>query len=135
MQSKKYALLIKVLLIALPLAFFNYLALKYLLPEDVFKAFHYSVLELYLFFTIASVLVLGVLIRMKDKHRDQLGYVFLLASSIKLAFCYLMLLPVLQKEGIAADWEKINFFMIFVLFLAIEVVFTSKLLNDTKQSE
>ncbi|MCG2610340.1 DUF6168 family protein [Flavobacterium sp. SM15] len=135
MQRKKYALLLKVVFIALPLAFLNFLILEYLLPKEVFQAFHYSIFELYLFFISTSVLVLGILIKMKDKHRDQLGYVFLLVSSIKLALCYLVLLPVLEKDGAGADWEKINFFMIFVLFLAIEVVFTSKLLNDTKQSE
>lgn len=135
MDWKKYASLYYLFLIALPIALFNFLILKFLLPAAVYTSFYYSVFALYFLFTLASAIILLVLIKIKEKNQEQIGYVFLVATSIKLVFCYLLLLPVLNKTATDSNSEKINFFMIFILFLAIEVFFTSKLLNNTKQTD
>lgn len=135
MDWKKYASLYYVFLIALPMALFNFLILKFFLPITVYASFHYSVCTLYLLFALASAIILLILIKIKEKNQEQIGYVFLVATSIKLVLCYLLLLPVLNKGATDSNSEKINFFMIFILFLAIEVFFTSKLLNNTKQTD
>lgn len=135
MDWKKYASLYYLFLIALPIALFNFLILEFLLPAAVYASFYYSVFTLYLLFALASAIILLVLIKIKDKNQEQIGYVFLVVTSVKLVLCYLLLLPVLNKVATDSNSEKINFFMIFILFLAIEVFFTSKLLNNTKQTD
>lgn len=135
MDWKKYASLYYLFLIALPTALLNFLILKFLFPAAIYASFHYSVFTLYLLFALASAVILLVLIKIKEKNQEQIGYVFLVVTSVKLVLCYLLLLPVLNKAVIESNSEKINFFMIFILFLAIEVFFTSKLLNNTKQTD
>lgn len=135
MDWKKYESLYYLFLIALPIALLNFLVLKFFLPETVYTSYYYSVFTLYFLFTLASAIVLLVLIKIKEKNQEQIGYVFLVVTSIKLVLCYLLLLPVLNKVATDSNSEKINFFMIFILFLAIEVFFTSKLLNNTNQTD
>jgi hypothetical protein len=46
-----------------------------------------------------------------------------------MGFCYLILKPILQLNTHDNSLEKINFFMIFALFLTIETVLTIRILN------
>lgn len=92
--------------------------------------FHYSLEELYLFFLVLSMVIFKVLLIIKEKSFDNVGMSFLLATSIKMVFCYLILRPLLQIPKANNPTERINFFILFIVFLAIETLFTIRLVNE-----
>src|SRR6187402_227274 len=94
------------------------------------KSFHYSLETLYLFFSTLSAIIFKVLLIVKEKSFDNVGMSFLLATSIKMVFCYLILRPILQISQSNDSTEKINFFMLFIIFLTIETLFTIRLVNE-----
>lgn len=130
MKGKKYTAIFTLLIIVPILAVVNILVLKYLVSDAIYQSFHYPLPLLYSLFTLASVLILMIQIKMQKNNADQIGYVFLLTTSVKMGLCYALLYPILNEDSQSAHFEKINFFVIFILFLAIEVVLTSRLLND-----
>lgn len=81
------------------------------------------------FFFMLSAIILGVLVYLSSRNKEQMGYAFLLLTGVKLALAYVMARPVIAK-GEAALTEKVNFFAIFVVFLIIEAYYTARLLNN-----
>jgi hypothetical protein len=98
-------------------------------------SFYYSLEILYVLFLGLSTLVFIVLLIVKEKSFDNVGMSFLLATSVKMVFCYIILRPLLQVPGHANKIEKINFFMIFFMFLSIETILTIRILNEKPQKE
>lgn len=94
------------------------------------ETFHYSLETLYLFFFILSAIIFKVLLLIKERSFDNVGMSFLLVTSIKMVFCYLILRPLLQLPKSDNSIERINFFILFIVFLAIETLFTIRLVNE-----
>ncbi|WP_348824622.1 DUF6168 family protein [Flavobacterium aestuarii] len=92
--------------------------------------FHYSLETLYLFFFLFSAIILKILLTVKEKSFDNVGMSFLVATSIKMVFCYLILRPLLQLPNDSDPSERINFFILFIVFLTIETLFTIRLVNE-----
>ncbi|MBC7747779.1 hypothetical protein [Flavobacterium urumqiense] len=114
-------------------------AVAYILHKIIFysfniddTAFHYSIEVLYLLFSVLSVIVLAVLLKVKEQSFDNIGMSFLLSTSIKMVVCYLILRPVLQASGQNSSIEKRNFFAMFILFLAMETILTIRILNKNQ---
>lgn len=119
------------------LTLFIIAALAYLLHKIIFYSFnidddtfHYSLEVLYLFFFILSSIIFKVLLVVKEKSFDNVGMSFLLATSVKMVICYLILRPLLQIQRTNNPTERINFFVLFIVFLAIETVLTIRLVNE-----
>lgn len=115
------------------------IAVAYILHKIIFysfniddTAFHYSIEVLYLLFSVLSVIVLAVLLKVKEQSFDNIGMSFLLSTSIKMVVCYLILRPVLQASGQNSSIEKRNFFAMFILFLAMETILTIRILNKNQ---
>lgn len=92
--------------------------------------FIYSIPLLYGLFSIFSLLIVGVLIKVKERNIDNVGYTFLLLTSIKLVVAYLLIHPILKVSLHQTPLEKINFFIIFIYFLATETILTIRILNN-----
>ncbi len=89
--------------------------------------FHHSLSMLYGFFATASFAIIIVLILVDLKNRDYVGYAFMLLTCIKMAVSYFILHPILQTND---KTQKINFFIVFMLFLTIETAVTIRILNN-----
>lgn len=127
---KKYgAYFITITLIAAALFVVNILIYQIPHFNEAKSYFIYSIPELYLFFYVFTIIIMGSLIAVKRKKREQLGYAFLLLTVVKMGLCYLFIKPVLDKP-VGNGTEKINFFIVFILFLAIEAYYTARLLNE-----
>lgn len=96
------------------------------------SAFHYSIEKLYLLFSILSVIVIAILLKVKEYSFDNVGMSFLLSTSVKMVVCYLILRSVLQASSQNSGIEKKNFFAMFILFLAIETILTIRILNKNQ---
>lgn len=111
--------------------------LIYVLHKVVFHIFNIeetnfqnSLELLYLFFFILSAIIIKILLIVRQKSFDNVGMSFLLATSVKMIFCYLILRPLLQIPKTDNPTERINFFVLFIVFLAIETLFTIRLVNE-----
>ena len=94
--------------------------------------FHYSIETLYMIFSVLSIIVLVVLLKVKERSFDNIGMSFLLSTSVKMVVCYLILRPVLQASSQNNGVEKKNFFAMFILFLAMETILTIRILNKNQ---
>lgn len=47
-----------------------------------------------------------------------------------MAIAYLFMKPILSSQSTFSGTEKINFFIIFILFLIIETILTIRMLNN-----
>ena len=128
MNLKNYKPLLPLLALA-GLAYVVHKAAFYLLNIDE-ATFYYSLETLYLLFLGLSIMVFVVLLKVKERSFDNVGMSFLLTTSIKMIVCYLILKPILQVTFQNNAVEKKNFFMMFILFLAIETILTIRILNE-----
>ncbi len=94
--------------------------------------FHHSLELLYTYFLIASCIIIFILIKVKEINLDYVGYAFLLLTSLKMLFSYFMLQPILRKTEINGNFEKFNFFFLFIIFLLIETIITAQILNKKR---
>lgn len=126
-MTNSLVLLKKLSVIALPLSFIHLLLfnLPPLKGKDV--NFYYSVPELYFMFFILSAIILIVVSKISENNFDNTGMVFMIATSIKMIFAYFLLRPILHLQDNKS--EKINFFIVFILFLLIETILVAKILN------
>ncbi|KOS07113.1 hypothetical protein AM493_14505 [Flavobacterium akiainvivens] len=93
-----------------------------------YAGFVYSLPVLYVLYYGFSLIILFSLQMVQKNSASQIGYVFLGLTTLKAVGAYFVARPIISKT-IDASAEKINFFLVFVLFLLIEVYFTAKLLN------
>lgn len=122
--------LFTIILIALLGLIIHKLIFFILVPKTIEDNFIYSIPMLYGLFSIFSLLIVGVLIKIKERNIDNVGYTFLLLTSIKLVVAYLLIHPILKVSINQTPLEKINFFIIFIYFLATETILTIRILNN-----
>lgn len=128
MNLKNYRPILNLVLLA---------GIAYLIHKFIFHllkisetTFVYSMETLYLLFLVMSTLVFIVVVKVKGRSFDNVGMSFLLATTVKMVFCYLILKPILRVDADDNSLEKVNFFVIFALFLTIETVLTIRILNE-----
>lgn len=130
MNLKKFRPILEVLMISIV----TYLVHKlfFFLNENnpKFHNFRFPIEFIYEFFFICSVVIVLILIKVKEKNIDNVGYTFLLVTCIKMAVSYAVLSPILHSGNLNVGIEKINFFIIFALFLTIETIITIRILNN-----
>jgi hypothetical protein len=130
MDFKKYKPIFTVFSISIA-AFVAHKIAFYLFADQYLEtSFSYSLLLLYVGFCISSVLLLLILIIINQTNIDNVGYTFLLLTSIKAAVAYFFSQPILNSTLPTAGLEKTNFFIVFMLFLAIETIVTIGILNN-----
>src|SRR6478736_1256017 len=86
----------------------------YLIHKIIFSVFninqdqfHYSLETLYLFFAVLSAIIFKILLVVRERSFDNVGMSFLLSTSVKMIFCYLILRPILQVPKTNNPTEKI----------------------------
>ena len=92
--------------------------------------FHFPIELIYGFFFVCSLIVILILLTVKKKNIDNVGYTFLMVTCSKMAISYAVLYPILHSGNLNVNVEKINFFIIFALFLTIETAVTIRILNN-----
>ena len=106
----------------------DYSILKFLQADT--SSFIYPIYLLIGFFAITSLLIVLFLKRISKKNINNVGFIYLFLTSLKLFVAYIFLNPILNSTSFSASKEKINFFIIFILYLTIETVLTIRILNN-----
>lgn len=101
----------------------------FFIDNEAVRHFIYPLELLYLFFAISSVFIVFLLVKINQKNINNVGYTFLLVTSIKMALAFFFLQPILNSKTDFINIEKMNFFIIFIVFLIIETSVTIKMLN------
>jgi len=129
MNLKKYRPVLEVIFLSILV----YLAHKlvFFLNESNpnLQGFHFPIEVVYGFFFSCSLLIILILIKVNEKNIDNVGFTFLLVTFIKMALSYVVLSPILNSGNLNVRTEKIDFFIIFALFLTIETIVTVRILN------
>lgn len=129
MNFKRYQPILEVLLLSIAVYLVHKLFFFWNENNPKFQKFHFPIEVVYGFFFICSVILLLILIRVKEKNIDNVGYTFLLVTFIKMGISYAILSPILNSGNSNIRIEKLNFFIIFALFLSIETITTIRILN------
>lgn len=122
----KYKAIFLMTVIAAALYWLNY----YILGQTDFPEVRNTFAGMYSFFWVAAVLVIFIVHVVHAKNHDNTGYAFMGVTLLQMGGAYFMVKPFLNVEGGAAQLERTNFFIVFLLFLAIETLITIRLLNN-----
>ncbi len=126
---KKYRILIFITIVSVVFYILN--KLLFFLPDfsAEYKSYHYSLEVLYLFFLACALAVLAAVIIVNKRSPDNTGFAYVGGTLIQMGLCYAMLRPILNAPEGTAGFEKANFFIIFLLFLATETILAIQILN------
>jgi hypothetical protein len=102
----------------------------YILSLPDYAEMHYNIFGMYGFFWVCAVVVLLVVHIVHAKSPDNTGYVFMGVTLLQMGAAYFMVRHLLGVEDEVAAFERKNFFVVFILFLAIETLITIRLLNN-----
>jgi hypothetical protein len=91
--------------------------------------FQYPLEKVYGFFLLCSITIVLTSIFVRQKNIDNVGNIFLLLTIVKMGIAYAVVYPVMQSAAPDAYTEKMNFFMVFGVFLAIETITSIRILN------
>lgn len=130
MLLKNYKPFLQLFFFALTAYILNQVA--FLLFKVNHQSFYYSIEFLYLIFSGISALLYLILLIVKKKNFEIIGMVFLFGTFTQMLLGYLVLRPILETKSDAVMIEKINFFIIFILFLLFETLLTIRLLNEKR---
>ena len=130
MNLKKYQPIIEVLVMSLIVFLIHKAFFLMNSSSPKYKGFVYSLETIYEFFFICSTVIIFILIQVKEKNIDNVGYTFLLVTCIKMAISYAVLYPILQSGNTNVRIEKMNFFIVFAFFLTIETIITIRILHS-----
>ena len=130
MKLKKYQPIIELLVISAVVYLLHKLVFFLNGNDPNFQGYYFPIETIYEFFFICSVVIIFILIKVKEKNIDNVGYTFLLVTCIKMALSYVILSPILDSGNPNVRIEKLNFFVIFALFLTIETIVTVRILNN-----
>jgi hypothetical protein len=130
MNLEKYKPVFTILKISFALYILHKLLFLVFKSQLKTETFYYSLEVLYIFFTTSSMLILFILVKVKERSLDNVGMTFLLITSVKMIFCYIMVRPIFNSLNQNITIQKINFFTLFILFLAIETIVTIRILNN-----
>lgn len=118
------------LVVSLILFFIHKLVFKLVCPNAFVSGMVYSLEELYGLFFLFTAVILSILIVINQKGVDNVGFTYLFLTGGKMLIAYILMQPILNAKHAFAFSEKINFFVIFILFLIIETVLTIRMLNN-----
>ena len=130
MNLKKYQPILDVLFLSILVYLLHKLFFFMNENNPKFQGFHFPIEIVYVFFFFCSLIIILILMKVKTKNIDNVGYTFLLVTCFKMAISYAVLSPILHSGNPNVRIEKVNFFIIFALFLTIETIVTVRILNN-----
>ena len=132
MKLKKFQPLLEVFIASFLIFGFHKAFFYFNEKNPNYQNFRFSLEKIYSFFLICSLLIIFILTLVKEKSIDNVGNAFLLTTCLKIGISFVLLNPILNSGNPNIGFEKMNFFVIFALFLIIETVVTIRILNNNQ---
>jgi len=112
----------------------------YLFPSYWLQLYIYSyfniiidsyILQLsYLINGLLAIFIFSVLMILKKKYNDQLGFLYMLGSFVKFGAFFLIFYPIFKQDDIITKIEFGIFFVPYLISLLIETIDLIKILNS-----
>ncbi|MFA5299204.1 MAG: hypothetical protein WC389_13515 [Lutibacter sp.] len=115
------------LLFALSIVFAIHCAILYFLDISIFQNL---LIPSYITNYFLVLLIFFILIKLKEKYLDLLGFVFMGGSFVKLGVYFIFFNPVFKQNGTVSAQEATAFFTPYLLCLIVETFYLIKLLNN-----
>lgn len=113
--------------------------LMFLFPSYWLQLYIYSFLNIavdnlilqlsYLVNGLLAIFIFTVLMFLKKKYNDQLGFLYMLGSFIKFGAFFLIFNPIFKEDGEITKIEFSIFFIPYIISLLIETIDLIKVLN------
>ena len=132
MKLQQFQPLLEVLITAILSFGFHNLFFYYNHNNPNYQHFTFTLTTIYSFFLACSLVIILLLLLVKQKNIDNVGVTFLFATCLKIGVSFALLMPLLNSKISNIGYEKINFFVIFAIFLTIETVVTVRILNNNQ---
>ena len=97
-----------------------------------FELYKFPLVITYLVFLLFSISILITLLIVNHKNKDIVGMTFMLITTFKTAVCYFIFSNVISSDN-ENTIERINFVIVFSVFLTMETLITIQLLNKKQQ--
>jgi|LakMenEpi03Aug12_release.lakeMendotaPanAssembly.Ray.scaffolds.fasta_scaffold940156_1 hypothetical protein len=124
--------ILKTVILTLSIAVVLFFGNKLILQTDSFnqnfELFSHSLETIYIVFCAFSVIILVTLLIVNSRKKDVVGLTYLLITSIKAGIIFFIFSDIISSSN-KNTVERINFFVVFILFLTIETLITIRLLN------
>ncbi|WP_431133144.1 DUF6168 family protein [Psychroserpens mesophilus] len=88
-----------------------------------------KILLAYIVNGVLAILIFGFLFKMKDKYKEQLGFLFLGGSVLKFVVFFIVFYPFYKADGVISKLEFAAFFVPYMLSLILETMSLAKWLN------
>ena len=131
MHSKVKLLLSLLFLVVLSYGM-HLLLYRYTSLGDTAKDFAFTLNQLYLFFGISAFILVGILAFLPPRFIDNLGFVFIWLTLVKMGITYWVFHSIIGNSPGNEPTEKMQVFLVFAWFLAIETIFSTRILNNTQ---
>ena len=132
MKLKKFQPLFEVIIAAILCFGIHYLFIHFNQKNPNYQHFHFDLITIYSFFLTCSLTIILLLGFVKQKNIDNVGLTFLFVTCLKIGISFALLMPILNSKTPNIGYEKINFFIVFIIFLSIETIVTIRILNNNQ---
>jgi hypothetical protein len=129
-KIKEYKPILEILIASSCFFLVHKLAFFFLDYFTIETNFQYSLFQVYLFFTICSLSIILILIQVKKRDINNVGNSFILLTLIKIGIAFLFSNPIVSTNYKFKEIERMDFFIVFAVFLAIESAVTIRILNN-----
>lgn len=126
--------LVPLFLVSFVVFVLHFFWVEHYVPKAESSLWVYSVTSLYIVFFIFSLVIMTLLLFVRAKNLDYVGYTFLIITSAKMGGAYFLFRPILAVTTREVSVEKASFFVVFICFLTIETLLTIRILNNKQKT-
>lgn len=101
----------------------------FILSLKSFPLYENKIVLAYVVNAILAISIFGFLFKMKEKYKDQLGFLFLGGSFLKFIVFFIVFYPFYKADGDVSKLEFAAFFVPYILSLVLETFSLAKWLN------
>ena len=130
MNIRKYRPILELSVISVVIYLIHKLFFFLNVGNPKYENLYYPLETVYVFFFACSAVILFILIKVKEQSIENVGYVFMLVTCVKMGVSFVLLRPLLHSTRPYIGMDKVNFFVVFAVFLALETVVTIRILNN-----
>ena len=115
-----------ILLITLGATFVLHTLLNYFIDQPLFQN---MIVESYCCNAIIAILIFWILVSLKEKYKNHIGFIFLFGSGTKFLMFFVIFYAPFKLDGEIIIYEFISFFIPYTICLILETYQLSKQLN------
>jgi len=113
------------------------ISILFVIHLGILKAFNFPLLENHIILSysvnfIMALFVYTLLVFLKNKYENLLGFIFMTGSFSKFIVFFLMFYPIYRQDGQITNPEKFAFLLPYFLSLIMETYHLVKLINNNE---